>query len=146
MEGVTRSMSSQHNPILVALQDQLAMDALVKTISTRFLGAAAAEVDTEIRHALKLTGLFVGVDQCHLRLLSDSGPDLAYYWSARYGAAAPPTASDFHWADLRWAVAQLKRFESVRIPDVAALPPEAWAEREHWLARGLASVLLVVPL
>jgi signal transduction histidine kinase len=44
---------------------------------------------------------------------------------------------------LPWLRSKLQRFENVYIPQVASLPPEAKAEKEHWSQQNIQSIIVI---
>jgi len=127
-----------------ALRRRLAVEQLATTISTRFVGLPAQEIDTEITRSLTDIARFVGAEVCYLNLHEHGGEALA----ARYEGGAPERFSysmqvGDSLAHFAWAMAQLREGKIVEMPDVSHLPPEAAPLAQALLSYGVRSALTI---
>jgi PAS domain S-box-containing protein len=128
-----------------ALQHRLAIEELVATISTRFIHAGSEGLQDEMDRTLQALGEFAGVDHCHLTLFSEAGTAIErmYEWHA---VEVGPRAQDLQGLLLEpfgWVMEKLARSETVYVPRVADLPPEANPAKAFWQASGIQSVLTI---
>ncbi|HEX2910149.1 MAG TPA: PAS domain S-box protein [Chloroflexia bacterium] len=129
-----------------ALRYRLAFEKLIATISTNFINMKLSDIDRGINQALKLIGEFAGVDRAYVTLY-ESGEikaiDYIYEWTAAvanpYTGARLAVPVDKH----SWGVGKLLRFEHIRIPRVADMPPEAENEKRNFERFGVRSNLAV---
>jgi PAS domain S-box-containing protein len=128
-----------------ALRHRLAMEELVAAISTRFIRVRSDEIEREMCCALRDLGEFAGVDHSHVTLFSKGRAtiDRMYEWHSK---GVKPRAQDLEGVSLapfQWVMEQLGHSETVHVPRVADLPPEASAERALWEAGEIRSVLTI---
>ena len=129
------------------LRRRLALEELVTTISTHFIHVAAEHVDGEILRAMQSLGESVDVDRCHLCLFSTDGKRVndLYEWCAEgvepHGDALRRLSLDSY----PWFAERLRNGETIRVAQMADLPPQASAERETWQSVGIRS-LIAIPL
>ena len=130
-----------------ALQYRVEMENLISAVSTRFINVPQTAMDDEIGAALRMMGVFTGVDRAYVFQLSDGGRalDNTHEWCA---AGIEPQIDRLHGIPcdrFPWLMARLSHFEVIHMPRVADLPAEANAERESFRAHGIQSAV-VVPL
>ena len=138
-----------------AAEDQLryraALERLIAQLSTRFINTSADEVDAEIEAALADLGRFIGVDRSYVFLLHDdatAGQRMmgnTHEWCAQGIAPQQDELQRMPCSALPWWMARLDRNEPVNIPDVAALPPDADAERAMLQEQDIEA-LVAVPM
>ena len=118
-------------------------ERLLANIAARFINLPAAEMSGEMPDALKCIGEFAGVDRVSLLSLADDGSTkAACHWS-RPGVA--PLTSGFtngSASDYPWWLQRRKRFETIHVPRVEALPADG-AGRAALQAHGIQSMLEV---
>lgn len=130
-----------------ALQEQVAFNTLITTISTRFINLPLEKIDSGIDDALALVGTRTGVDRSYVFLYANDGRtmDCRYEWCAE---GIMPQISRLHGIPtqtLAWSSAILQRGDVLHIPRVSELPPEARAEQEEFQAQDIQS-LVAVPI
>lgn len=120
------------------------LERAISRIATSFINVRYDDIGQSITEALGDIGRLSDVDRSMLVEMDDAGRQLAggYEWSAD-GTQAPALVVPA--AMLSWLMGELRRDRDVCIPDVAALPDEAAAEREFLLARNGRS-FLAIPL
>ena len=128
-----------------ALKDRVEFEEIVATISTSFINFAPDELDAGIEDALRSIGEFSGVDRSYIFRLFDDGTtmDNTHKWRARGIVPQIGNLKGLQTADFPWSMERLNRFETVHIPSVANLPPEAGTEKEELQSEGLLSVIFV---
>lgn len=129
-----------------ALTEQIRFQQMVTELSTEFIGASVDTLDDKIDHFLAATGAFFAVDRSYLFLFSaeQTRMENTHEWCA---PGIQPFLNDNiqHTDALRWWKHQVLTQDWVLIPEVAALPPEAEAERREFSRQGIQS-LLTVPI
>ena len=128
-----------------ALKDRVEFEKIVTAISTSFINLAPDEIDAGIEDALGIIGEFSGVDRSYIFQLFDGGTamDNTHEWCARGIVPQIENLKGLQTADFPWLMAQLNRFETVHIPVVAYLPPEADVAKETLQSQDIRSVILV---
>ena len=129
-----------------ALQRRIALEELITAISTRFINVTLEHIGPEIERSLADIGRFIEVNQCYLILLNQDGTAIAsgYKWSnEQQGRIEQVRGASL--APFGWVMTRLRRLETINIPRLDDLPPEASAERELWRRQGQTS-LLALPL
>lgn len=135
----------QRKEVEKALEDRLAMEKLVASISTRFISITTEEVDREIQYSLKTIGEFAGVEQSYFCLLATEGRaiDSAYHWTSEDIQAKALSFNDFSLEPFRWLRGRIEQLQTVFVFHLADLPEEASAEREIGQALGIQSILAI---
>jgi len=127
------------------LRQRLAMDALVTTLSTRFINVSLDEVEHEIDLALQAIAEFTEVDHCYARWFIGTIRQVTQGYEWHTLKVQPPLqALDARaFSSFAWSRAILKEGQILDVPCVADLPPQACTERELWQAHGIQAVLAV---
>ncbi len=128
-----------------ALKDRVEFEKIVATISTSFINLPPDELDAGIEDALRSIGEFSGVDRSYIFRLFDDGTtmDNTHKWRARGIVPQIGNLKRLQTTDFPWSMERLNRFETVHIPSVADLPPEAGAEKEELQSEDILSVIFV---
>ena len=125
-----------------------AFERLVGEISAEFVRLGPEEVGGGIERALATVGAHAGTDRAYVFLYRTDGllADNTHEWCAH---GIEPQIEHLQGisvgADLPWFEAAMMKGKILVVPDVATLPPEAQAERVHFEAQGIQS-LMVVPM
>jgi len=124
-----------------------AFDNLITSISTGLIRTGPKEMDQAIRRALRAIGEFAGADRSYVFLFRDDleRMDNTHEWCA---PGVPPYIGELQnleTATFPWWMEHIRRFETVHVPCVRDLPPEANAEREIFEYEGIQS-LIAVPI
>ncbi len=128
-----------------ALQERLAFERVITSISTEFINLGPDEIDAGILHALQVIGEFTGDDRSYVFRFSEDGTtmDNTHEWCR---ADIEPQKQNLQAQSvdiLGWSVAKIKRLEVVHIPRVAELPAEASVDREQMQGQDIQSLILV---
>ena len=129
-----------------ALRYRTAFERLINSTSTRFIHLPVERVDSAIDRVLQEIGEFAGVDRklCvsllhrrrnHVQHAMNGAPQE----SPRCGTASSNWAAN----SLPWFSERIRRLETVYVPSVAELPPEAEAEQQEWQFEGIQSLVCV---
>lgn len=123
------------------------LERLIATVFSELVAARASEIDPTVERALALIGHYVGADRAYVFLFTD---DLAamnntHEWCAPGIEPQKDELQALPSAMLPWWVARLQARETISIPVVAEMPPEASAERAILEPQGVQS-LIVVPM
>jgi signal transduction histidine kinase/AmiR/NasT family two-component response regulator len=129
------------------LQHRLELERLVSAISTSFVNLTAVELDAAINRALRAIGEVAVADRSYVFLFFDNGTkmDNTHEWCAAGVEPEIEHLKELPVSVFPWWMDRLERFESIHIPRVTDLPPEASTERETLLSQAIQS-LIVVPL
>lgn len=129
-----------------ALRHQLALQKLAATISTNFINLSIDKLDDYINQTLKTIGEFCNVDRSYLFVFTEANTmDNTHEWCAPTIEPQIDHLQGVSLETLPWFREQIKQGQVVHVPWVSALPPEAEAEKIHWQAQDIQS-LVVVPL
>ena len=128
-----------------ALRHRMKMETLMTTLSTSFIQLPSDEIDAAINKALQVIGEFAGVDSSYLFLAYDHGTKVnnTHEWCAPGITPQLSTQQGLRVEDFPWMAERLQRLETVHIPRVAELPPEAQAEQALLQAQDVQSLILV---
>ncbi|MGD8794241.1 MAG: PAS domain-containing protein, partial [Anaerolineae bacterium] len=130
-----------------ALHYRAAFESIVSTISTDFINMPLDEIDLGIHRALQTIGRFMGVDRSYLFRFSEDRSQMSctHEWCATGIEPQIDQLQNVPVADFAWSNRQLLRGQSLHIPHVAGLPPEAEAERRKFQGQEIQS-LVALPM
>jgi len=117
-------------------------DDLITAISTQFINLATEDIDKGIGDALKKIGQAAGVDRSAVFLFRNGQGFDTYEWCARGVPSIKDKLQKVPGQSFPWYMGKLSRAESIHIPRVDDLPPEARAEKR--LLKSLQTKSLVV--
>jgi PAS domain S-box-containing protein len=131
-----RSLAQRH------LQQRLALESLLATISAQFVSLPIAEVDQRINNALEQLGKFIGAERAMLVDLTQSSWEraLTHLWEAdhivgRYPVINPEVAHRFYTEAFR-------ERDILIIPDAQQFPAEQDLQRAL-IARGVRTLMAI---
>ncbi len=129
------------------LKQRASFELLVSEVSSNFVALSPDEIDAGIDRALAAIGKFTGADRAYVFQFYDSNAlmDNTHEWCAEGIEPQITNLQALPSDSLPWWMAKLNRSETIHIPNVADLPPEADAEKEILQAQEIRS-LLVVPM
>jgi len=127
-----------------SLQQGLALEELVGRISGHFINLDPAEIDAGIQYALQAVGEFCGVDRSYVFQFSGDGTTLdnTHEWCAEGIEPFVDSLQGMPRAAFPWFLERLERFETIPLPRVAEMPPEASAERMECEREGIQSIII----
>jgi PAS domain S-box-containing protein len=127
------------------LERQAAGQALLCEVSRRFLGMRHREIPAGIEASLWVAAELAGVDRATLIVTGQDGSPIGslYTWARPGAESLPPRREAERVPSFRWTTRLLVAGEAVVVPSLAALPPEAAAERQDLCERGVGSLLAI---
>ncbi len=137
------SAAASFNLMTHRLRRRIGMEKLVSDMSRKFLDLSAEEADSGISLALGEVAAFVGSDRALICLFSADGKSLygTHEWCAE-GVETRPQ-QEFSVDDIPWCYQKLKDRESLHVPDIELLPPEAETEKNIWRDSGVKSLVRI---
>lgn len=128
-----------------ALEQRHRIEDLIASISTKFINLPSNEIDEGIVDALRAIGQSTGVDRPWVALLSEDKQTLhfTHEWCAEGITLSHSSLQPMSVDTIPWAMEQFRRMETVYIPRVADLPPEAKIEKENLQAFEVKSAIMV---
>ena len=130
------------------IERRMAFERLIAVICSRLAQANARAMDHALRSSLEEIGRFVGADRAHLFQFRDAGTrmDNTHEWCAEAIEPQIDNLQDIELSEeLPWFTQQIQKGETIQIPCVSNLPPEAELERRRLERQGIQS-LIDVPL
>lgn len=129
------------------LQQRIAFEKIITTISSNFINMPLHEIDQGIYQALKTIGAFTDADRAYIFLYAADGRTMSCIqeWCANGIEPQIQRLQNLSTEALAWSSRQLQQRQPLHIPRVADLPPEAAAEKEEFQSQDIQS-LLTVPL
>ena len=118
------------------LARQLGYEQRIAALSRRFLAADLEEIEDAIREALGEAAELAGGDRAYLLSFGQNADSKFGFFEWR-GEGVPHTPAQ----SLPWAAAKVMAGETLYVPRVADLPPEAHLERADLESRGVHSLL-----
>jgi signal transduction histidine kinase len=127
------------------LRRQIAFGNILATVSRDFINLPPEEIDQGIVEALHIAGEFTRVDRIYVFLLSQDGGVIAdaYEWHAEGVEPVVEKWREVPLTGFSWIAATLSRGETLHVPHVETLPPEANVDREALLEMGIRSFVSV---
>lgn len=118
---------------------------LILNLSTNFICLPAEETDNGIDDVLKVIGQFADVDRSYVFQFSENGTrmDNTHEWCAPGILAQKEKLQGITSNDLPWFFKNIRKFETIHIPDVTQLPAGAEAEKEEFMREGIQSLITV---
>ncbi len=128
-----------------ALEERLAFENLVATVSTEFINLGPDEIDVGIQRALEAVGRLLDVDRARVFLVSGDRMTMSctHEW---FAPAASSSASPLRVARLEdwpWLIGQTAGSQVLFLNGADSLPPEAHRERQYLAAAGICSIAIV---
>jgi PAS domain S-box-containing protein len=129
------------------IQKRLKLELIISEISNDFVHLKKEYLDHSVNRALQKIGDFAGVDRSYIFLFSEDGLycNNTHEWCANGIEPQIENLQDVPAELLPWWMDKIKKFETIHIPLVSNLPPEAQSEKEILEAQDIKS-LLVIPL
>jgi len=140
---VRHAVSRRRSEAQISRQYQF--EKTVSALSSRFV--ESIDFDAAVNASLEDIGRLCGADRAYVYLARDDCPgvDNTHEWCADGVPPLIDSMQNIPEAMFPWWMEMLSRGEAVCIKDVAAMPPEAQAEKEIMQAQAVGS-LIVLPL
>lgn len=142
IQGITRDITERKRAEN-ALQNRLAIEELVATISGRFANITPLQIDSEITNTVETVGRFMNVDHAFVAIFSPDASEIIrlYEWIAEgidpHSLQTPPVPV----SAFVWSMGKITRGKNVLLPRVVDAPAEAAEEREVWAANHIKSLV-----
>jgi signal transduction histidine kinase len=116
-------------------------------LSARFINLSPDRTDEVIQETLQKIGEFAGADRCYIFTFSDdlTTYSLLHEWDAPDVQPRMGTSNNISSARFAWFTDRIKRQETVHIPSVEDLPPEAISVYQG-LSQSQTKSMIAVPL
>ncbi len=126
-----------------AVEQRYRFEKTIAAVSSRFITREG--FDAAVHDSLRDIGGLGGACRAYLFLFDDGGErvNTIREWCAEGIPARRYALRDFPCDTFPWWMARLRNDEIIAVPDVAALPAEAGAEREILESHGVQSVLVL---
>ncbi len=113
------------------LQYRHAIEALITSISTRFINLTSNRIDAGIQSALQSLGKFAGADRAFVYLLSSDWNRIeeAYEWCGEGVESRTDRLPGTSFEPFQWTLMKFKNRETVMFTEPGDLPEEAETER-----------------
>lgn len=136
---------SEKKQALISLQRRLDIENVLNTIYADFAKNDLAKTSETIDIALKRMGEFAGTDRCYLFLLDNQDETMSnsHEWCADGVEPQKELLTDLPQAIFPWWMKTLRSFESIYIPVVNDMRPEAKAEKEILQEQDVKSILVL---
>lgn len=130
-----------------ALQQRLAFENLITSISTEFINLPPERVDAGIQHALEMIGRFSDTDRAYVFMFAGDYRTLhnTHEWCAPGITPQIAQLRDVPEERLRWLTRQVLDGQAVYVPDMSALPPAARSDGTRLRPEEVKS-FIVVPM
>lgn len=149
-DGAVRKLSGIHIDITPlkeaeeALRYQAQFEELIAALSARFIRYDLAQIDQEIAHSLEAIGRFTQVDRCFFYVFSDDLRTVSCRseWCDERLPLVVRAFQDMPTDQFRWTLDHLVRGDTVYLPRIDILPPDALAERRLVRLNHVRSIVL----
>lgn len=127
-----------------SLQRKLVFEELTAHLAATFMTMGASELDEAIQDALQHLGEFFNVDRTYIFEFTGDGEFMnnTYEWCAENISPQIENLQNLPSEILPWWVNMLKTGETINVPRVSEMPPEAFEEQNILSEQGIQSVLV----
>lgn len=138
---------TKHKEAERQLENRIAMEKLIMTISASFINIPTDKIDSAIMSALKSLAEFSGVDRSYIFKIyrEEQKAENIYEWCGEAISAGIDQLKNLSAQSYPWFSEKIQSLENIFIPSVAELPLEAIAEKELFVSQGVQS-LIIVPM
>jgi PAS domain S-box-containing protein len=128
-----------------ALQERLAFEQVITSLSTELINLGPDEIDAGIQRALQVIGEFTDSDRSYVFRFSEDGTrmDNTHEWCRVNIKRQIQNLQSQPVEILGWSVARIKRLQVVHVPCVAEMPPEASVDQAQMQGQDIQSLVLV---
>ena len=128
------------------LQLRVEFEQRVSKISAELVGVSGSNINQVINQALASIGEFIDADRAYVFRFKNHGNlmDNTHEWCADGVESQINSLKNIlKSTQLPWFAKHIQKRQVFHVPDVAALPPEASLEREHFEAQNIKSLICV---
>jgi len=128
----------------ISLQRKLVFEELTAHLAATFMTMGASELDKSIQDALRQLGELFDVDRTYIFEFTGGGEFMnnTYEWCAENISPQIENLQNLPSEILPWWVNLLKKGETINVPRVSEMPPEAFEEKNILSGQGIQSVLV----
>jgi PAS domain S-box-containing protein len=128
----------------VSLQRKLIFEELTAHLAATFMTMRASELDESIQDTLRQLGELFDVDRTYIFEFTGGGELMnnTYEWCAENISPQIENLQNLPSEILPWWVNLLKKGETINVPRVSEMPPEAFEEQNILSEQGIQSVLV----
>ncbi|MBF2052249.1 MAG: response regulator [Candidatus Sericytochromatia bacterium] len=136
---------SERKTVEAQRQKDLRFQQMLSALSMRFVKTSATEFDASIEQMLTWFGQHFEVDRAYLFLFSEDLQQMSntHEWCAEGIESQIDRIQNLSVDTLPWFMQQMQRHDYLHIPDVFALPEQAAAEKQEFMAQGIQSLITV---
>lgn len=127
------------------MSKQLEIVKIVSEISTTLVNLPAEKIDQGLERVLGLVGEYFNVDRSHIFLFSPGGQVMGktHEWCKAGVQPLIDKLKGLPAGAFPWTMEQLEAFQTINIPRVTDMPPQAAQEKFNFMSLGIRSVLAV---
>ena len=127
------------------LQKRKHFDQLITDLSINLIKAPLDDIDKQINHILAEIGKLIHSDRSYFFILDNDNNTISntHEWCRAEIEPQIDNLQNIPCESLPWWIPKLKNFETIVIPDVDELPPEAQAEKDIFQEEDIKSLLNV---
>lgn len=128
----------------VSLQRKLVFEELTAHLAAKFMSIHASELDETIQDALRQLGELFDVDRTYIFEFTENGEFMnnTYEWCAENISPQIENLQNLPSEILPWWMSLLKKGETIDVPRVSEMPPDAFEEQNILSEQGIQSVLV----
>ncbi len=128
----------------VSLQRKLVFEELTAHLAATFMTMRASELNDSIQDALRQLGELFDVDRTYIFEFTEGGEFMnnTYEWCAENISPQIENLQNLPSEILPWWMSLLKKGETINVPRVSEMPPEAFEEQNILCEQGIQSVLV----
>lgn len=144
-EVALRESEAKHRQAREELQYRIRFENLITSISTHFIHLPSDRIDMGINYALHALGEFAEVDRSYIFLFSPDRAtvDNSHEWCSRGVEPQIGSLQGLQVSRFPWFMEKIRGLQTIHVPDVSALPPEAGAEKDEFEREGIKSIVVV---
>jgi PAS domain S-box-containing protein len=135
----------KHEESRDTLKKRIHFERIVTEIAVRLINVDQTGIDAVIADALQVIGRFSQVDRSYVFMFSADGGRMSntHEWCGADISSQQARLQDLATEDFPWWMERLRQHATIHIPEVAAMPDEAQAERRILEVQNIHSVLVV---
>ena len=136
---------TDHMDTELELQKRINFEQLITKLSTNLINAPLDDIDNHINHILAEIGKLIQADRSYFFIMNETNNTLnnTHEWCKEGIISEIDNLQNIPCEKTPWWMSQLNNHDTIIIPNVAELPPEAQSEKEIFQEEGIQSLLNV---